>query len=205
MHMGNAPSAAERAAAIFRNHGATLRMSEALRCGISRTTLYRMAQEGQLCRLTRGLYRLEGLPAPGDPDLALVTQKVSGSVLCLVSALAFHNLTTQIPHEVQIAISRTSRYPTLKHPPIRVFRMRPEVLRAGVETHAVDGHAVRVFSPEKTLADCFKYRNKIGLDVAVEALRLYWQRRRTDIDALMNFARICRVDRVIRPYVEALA
>ncbi len=203
--MANTASAADRAAAIFRNHGGTLRMSDALELGISRTTLYGMAEKGQLHRLARGLYRLEGLPVPGDPDLMLVVQKVPSSVLCLVSALAFHNLTTEIPHEVQIAISRTSRYPVIEHPPVRVFRFRDEVLRAGVETHEVDGQAVRVFSPEKTIADCFKYRNKIGLDVALEGLRFYWQRRRPDINALMAFARLCRVNRIIRPYVEALA
>jgi predicted transcriptional regulator of viral defense system len=144
------------------------------------------------------------MPLLGDPDLVLVTQMAPGCVVCLVSALAFHNLTTQIPHEVQIAISRTVRYPKISHPPVRVFRYQEELLTAGVESLEVDGHTIRVFSAEKTLADCFKYRNKIGLDIAVEALRPYWERRRPDVPALMKYAHLCRVNRIIRPYLEVL-
>lgn len=163
-----------------------------------------MLQAGQVERLSRGVYRLADMPLLGDPDLVVVTQRVPGCVVCLVSALAFHNLTTQIPHEIQIAVARTSRYPRILHPPVRVFRYQDALLHAGAETHDVEGHTIRVFSPEKTIADCFKYRNKIGLDIAVEGLRLYWQRRRPDIPALMKYAHLCRVARVIRPYVEAL-
>jgi predicted transcriptional regulator of viral defense system len=163
-----------------------------------------MTAGGQVERLARGLYQLTDMPLLADPDLVIVMQTVPGSVVCLVSALAFHNLTTQIPHEIQIAISRASRYPKITHPPIRVFRYQEEILKAGVESPAVDGHTIRVFSAEKTIADCFKYRNKIGLDIAIEALRLYWQRRRPDVPALMNYARLCRVSRIIRPYLEVL-
>jgi predicted transcriptional regulator of viral defense system len=163
-----------------------------------------MVAAGQLDRLARGLFRLADMPLMGDPDLVVVTQVVPGSVVCLVSALAFHNLTTQIPHEIQIAVSRTSRYPRIAHPPVRVFRYQEKMLEAGVESPNVDGHTIRVFSAEKTIADCFKYRNKIGLDIAIEALRLYWQRRRPDIPALMTYAHICRVSRLIRPYLEVL-
>jgi predicted transcriptional regulator of viral defense system len=144
------------------------------------------------------------MPLLGDPDLVVVTQMVPGSVVCLVSALAFHNLTTQIPHEIQIAIGRSARYPKITHPPVRFFRYRDEILKAGVESPNVDGHTIRVFSAEKTIADCFKYRNKLGLDIAIEALRLYWQRRRPDVPALMGYARLCRVNRIIRPYLEVL-
>ncbi len=199
-----AGNAGERAAEIMRQHGGTLRISQALTLGIGRSTIYRMADAGQLDRLARGLYRLADMPLLGDPDLVVVTQTVPGSVVCLVSALSFHDLTTQIPHEIQIAISRTSRYPRIAHPPVRVFRYQKGVLKAGVETHDVDGHPIRVFSAEKTIADCFKYRNKIGLDIAIEGLRLYWQRRQPNVPALMTYARICRVNRVIRPYLEVL-
>jgi predicted transcriptional regulator of viral defense system len=197
-------SANERAAEVFRQHGGTLRIGQGPGLGVSRSTVYRMAETGQVERLARGLYRLADMPLLGDPDLVVVTQMVPGSVVCLVSALAYHDLTTQIPHEIQIAISRTARYPKIAHPPVRVFRYQGEMLKAGVENHEVDGHTIRVFSAEKTIADCFKYRNKIGMDIAIEALRLYWQRRRPDLPTLMKYAHICRVDRVIRPYLEVL-
>ncbi len=196
--------AAERVAQIFRKHGGTLRTSQAESLGVSRSTLYRMVAAGDVERLARGLYRLAGLPPIGDPDLIVVTQRVPDGVLCLVSALVFHNLTTQIPHEVQIAVSRTARYPRVHHPPVRVFRFQEDAFKAGVQTHEVDDHPVRVYSPEKTIADCFKYRNKIGLDIAVEALRTYWRRGRPDTRSLMGHARTCRVSRIIRPYIEAL-
>jgi len=197
-------TASERAAEVFRHNGGVLRISRASALGISRSTIYRMVDAGQLDRVARGLYRLTDTTLPGDPYLVIVTRMIPDGVICLVSALSFHSLTTQIPHEIQIAISRTSRYPELKHPPIRFFRYGEETLRAGVESHSMDGDEIRVFSAEKTIADCFKYRNKIGPDIAVEALRLYWQRRQPDISALMRYARICRVGQVIRPYVEVL-
>lgn len=197
-------SASQKAAEVFRQHGGTLRVGQGPALGVSRSTIYRMAEAGQVERLARGLYQLADMPLLGDPDLVIVTQMVPGSVLCLVSALAFHDLTTQIPHEIQIAIGRTARYPRISHPPIRVFRYQDALLNAGVETHDLEGHTIKVFSPEKTIADCFKYRNKIGLDIAIEALRLYWQRQRPDIPTLMKYARICRVDRIMRPYMEAL-
>jgi predicted transcriptional regulator of viral defense system len=113
-------------------------------------------------------------------------------------------MTTQVPHEVHIAVPRDSRRPRLEYPPIRVFHFGAEAYRAGVETHRLDGVAVRVYSREKTLADCFKYRNTIGLDTVLEAVRLYRQKRRVNVNALMQFARVCRVSRVMRPYLEAL-
>ena len=198
-------SAGEKAAEVFRQHGGTLRIGQGPTLGVSRSTVYRMAEAGQVERLARGLYRLADMPLLGDPDLVVVTQMVPGSVVCLVSALAHHDLTTQIPHEIQIAVSRTSRYPKMSHPPVRVFRYQEEMLKAGVESHDVDGHTIRVFSAEKTIADGFKYRNKIGLDIAIEALRLYWQRRRPDVPTIMRYAHLCRVDRIIRPYVQILA
>lgn len=197
-------NASERTAEVFRQHGGTLRIGEGPALGVSRSTIYRMAEAGQVERLARGLYRLADMPLLGDPDLVVVTQMVPGSVVCLVSALAYHDLTTQIPHEIQIAVGRTSRYPKIAHPPVRVFRYQEEMLKAGVESHDADGHTIRVFSAEKTVADCFKYRNKIGLDIAIEALRLYWQKRRPDVPTLMKYAHICRVNRVMRPYLEVL-
>lgn len=189
---------------LFRCHGGVMRTSEALRLGIHPRTLYAMRDEGLLERLGRGLYRLADLPPLGNPDLVAVALKVPGGVICLISALAYHELTTQIPHEVYLALPRGAEPPRLEHPPVRVFWFTGKAFTEGVETHEVDGVPVRIYGAEKTLADCFKYRNKIGLDTAVEALRRYVRGRRARIDTLMTYARICRVEKVMRPYLEAL-
>lgn len=194
----------EAAKQIFRRHGGVLRTSEAIRLGIHPRTLYAMRDEGILECLSRGLYRLADLPPLGNPDLVAVALKVPNGVICLISALAYHELTTQIPHEVYLALPRGTEPPRLEHPPVRLFWFTGEAFTAGIDTHQLDGVPVRIYSAEKTLADCFKYRNKIGLDTAVEALRLYRSRRRIDVDELMRFARICRVEKVMRPYLEAL-
>ena len=189
---------------LFREHGGQLRMSEALRLGLSRYRLYKLRDEGVIEQVSRGLYRLVELPPIGHPDLVTVGLRVPNGVVCLISALAFHDLTTQIPHEVYVAVRRGSRAPRLDHPPVRSFYFGAEAHAAGVEEHRLDGAPVRIYGPEKTLADCVKFRNRIGMDVVQEALRAYRSRRRRDYDAVMRFARICRVDRVIRPYLEAL-
>lgn len=189
---------------LFRHHAGVLRTSEALRLGIHPRTLYAMRDEGLLECLNRGLYRLANLPPLGNPDLVAVALKVPGGVICLISALAYHELTTQIPHEVYLALPRGAEPPRLDHPPIRIFWVTGKAFNEGVETYEVDGVSVRIYGAEKTLADCFKHRNKIGLDTAVEALRRYVRGRHVRIDTLMNYARICRVEKVMRPYLEAL-
>ncbi len=133
-----------------------------------------------------------------------VALKIPRGVVCLISALAYHQLTTQIPHEIYVAIPRDNEPPRLDYPPVRVFRFSPPSYGVGVETHALDGVSVRIYSREKTLADCFKYRNKIGLDTALEALRLYKEQGRIDVAALLRFAAVCRVAKVMRPYLEAI-
>ncbi len=133
-----------------------------------------------------------------------VALKVPAGVICLISALAYHELTTQIPHEVYLALPRGAEPPRLEHPPLRLFWFTGKAFTEGVETHEVDGVPVRIYGAEKTLADCFKYRNKIGLDTAIEALKRYVRGRHTQIDTLMSYARICRVEKVMRPYLEAL-
>lgn len=198
-----AETSRQRAEAAFRDHGGTLNMSDALRLGVTRYTLYAMVAEGALERLSRGVYRLSELPSLGSPDLVTVAQRVPKGVICLISALAFHELTTQIPHVVWIAVKRPSRMPKVDWPPVRVVEFTADAFEAGIETHHLDGVPVSIYSREKTLADCFKYRNKIGRDVALEALTTYLRSGRTDIDALMEYARICRVAKVMGPYLEA--
>jgi predicted transcriptional regulator of viral defense system len=189
---------------LFRQHGGTLRTAEALRLGIHPRTLYALRDSGALQQLSRGLYRLADLPPLSNPDLVLVACKLPQAVICLVSALAFHELTTQVPHMVDVALRSGSARPTLDYPPLRTFWFSGPAWSEGVEVHQIDDTPVRIYGPEKSVADSFKYRRKIGLDVAVEALKLYRRHREFDVGKLLHSARICRVERVMRPYLEAL-
>ena len=163
-----------------------------------------MRDAGSIEMVSRGVYRLAGSEPLGNPDLVTVATRIRSGVICLISALAFHEITTQIPHDVHVALQRGPEEPRLDHPPIKTYRFTGQAFTAGVETHELDGVSVRIYSPEKTLADCFKFRNRIGLDTAVEAVRFYRERRNVNVDALMHHAAICRVEKIIRPYLEAI-
>jgi predicted transcriptional regulator of viral defense system len=197
-------SGIETAETLFREHGGMLRASEAIALGIHPRTLYRLRDENRLVTVSRGLYRLANLPELSDPDLISVATRIPHAVICLVSALAYHEITTEIPHEVSIALPRTVKRPQLDYPPLRVFWFSGGSLTEGIEEHKIDGVKVRIYGPEKTVADCFKFRNKIGLDVAIEALKLCRERKGSTPRNLLHYARICRVERVMRPYLEAL-
>ncbi len=198
-------SSHEHARHAFDQYGGTLRTKEALAAGIHPRTLYAMRDVGEVEQLARGVFRLTSLAPLRDPDLATVAKRVPQGVVCLISALAFHQLTTQIPHEVHLALPRSARGPALEYPPLRLYRFSSEAFAAGIEVHSLDGVAVRIYSPEKSLADCFKFRNKIGLDVALEALKTYCRRRRPQLQRVLDFSRICRVEKILRPYLEASA
>ncbi len=189
---------------IFRRHGGVMRTRDAQRLGIHPQTLYRMRETGDLDQLTRGLYRLRRQRRLDNPDLVSVALKIPRGVICLISALAFHELTTQVPHQVYVALPRGAEPPRVSFPPLRIFWFSEPAFSAGIEIHKLDGAGLRAYSPEKTIADCFKYRNKIGLDVALEALKLYIRRRRTKTEELLRYAAICRVENIVRPYLEAL-
>ena len=199
-----AHDALDRAAEVFRSNGGILRTSKAIGAGIHPRTLYAMRDAGLVERLARGLYRLSGMPPLGNPDLVAVAGKVPNGVICLVSALAYHEITDEIPHEVHLALARGAEPPRMEHPPVRIFWFKGRAFSQGIEEHMVDNTRVRIYSAEKTIADCFKYRNRIGTDVAVGALRSYFSRGRPRLDEVMKFARICRVANVLRPYMEAL-
>ncbi len=199
----NKRSAFSRAASVFRKHGGVLRTMEALRLGVHPRTLYAMRDAGLLERLGRGLYRLADLPPLGNPDLFAVALQVPDGVLCLISALSFHEITTQIPHEVYVALRRGAEPPRLEHPPVRVFWFTGKAFAEGIETHELDGVTIRVYGAAKTVADCFKYRNKLGLEMALEALKTYLHEKRGSPDELLRFARVCRVEKAMRPYIEA--
>jgi len=188
---------------IFRSCGGQLRMSEAIERGISRYMLYSLRDKRVIEQVSRGVYRLVELPPISNPDLVTVGLRFPNAVICLVSALAYHEITTQVPHSVSVAVSRESRQPSLDYPPITVHRFSELAYRAGIGEHQIDGVTVKIYSPEKTLADCFKFRNKIGMDVVLEALKLYKARKQFDLEALLKYAKICRVEKVMHPYLEA--
>jgi predicted transcriptional regulator of viral defense system len=194
----------DRARSVFKEHGGMLRMSAAVDAGIHRDTLRKMVASGDLQKISRGLYQMVELTPPPHPDLAALAAKVPGGVICLISALSFHNLTTQIPHEVYLAIARNSEPPRIGYPPVRIYRFSGKTFTEGIEEHASGPFQVRIYSREKTIADCFKFRNKLGLDTVLEAVRLYRQSRRINVDALLHCAEICRVAKVMRPYLEAM-
>lgn len=163
-----------------------------------------MLATGKISRLSRGVYAVAGHGVSEHHSLAQVAFRVPDGVVCLLSALAFHGLTTQSPHKVWVAIDRKSRRPADGYPPLKVVRFGGEALKSGTAVHRIDGVSVRVTTPAKTIADCFKYRNKIGVHVAIEALREGWWKRRFTMDELGAMARVCRIDNVIRPYVESI-
>ena len=173
--------------------------------GVPRSYLTRLERAGRLQRLGRGLYALPDAPLTEHRALAEVAKRVPAGVICLLSALRFHELTSQAPHQVWLAIDRKARRPRLDYPPLRIVRFSGAALREGIEEHTLEGVGVRVFSPAKTVADCFKYRNKIGLDVAIEALRECRRSRACSMDDLWHYAGICRVRNVMRPYLEAVS
>lgn len=181
-----------------------LTASEVARGGIHSQELSRLVREGALERISRGQYRLAGRPVTEHHGLAVAAQAVPHGVICLISALSFHEIGTQLPFEVWMAIDRRARRPALHYPRLRVARFSGKALTEGVETHLLEGRRVRIYGVAKTLADVFKYRKKVGLDVALEALREAWRERRVTMDEIDHFARICRVERVMRPYLEAL-
>jgi predicted transcriptional regulator of viral defense system len=194
----------EKAVKVFRRHGGILRTTQALAEGIHPRTLYELRDQGQIISLHRGLYRLADLPPLGNPDLATIAARVPSAVICLVSALSFHGITTQIPHQVDIALPRGTKGPKTTFPPLRTFRFSPFTFGKGIETHALDEVRVRIYAPARTVADCFKFRNRVGIDVAVEALRLCRQRRVATIGEILEYARLLRMERVMAPYLEAM-
>jgi predicted transcriptional regulator of viral defense system len=182
-----------------------LRAAEVARLGLHTQALTRLVAEGRLERVGRGRYRSPRSRVTENHGLALTAAAVPRGVVCLLSALVFHGLGTQNPEAVWVALDRRARAPKVAWPPLRIVRFSGPALTEGIEAHRVEGEQVRVYNAAKTIADCFKYRNKIGLDVAIEALKDAWSRRRVRITELERYARVCRVERTMRPYLQALS
>ena len=185
-------------------HNVLLRPRDLAGTGIDRKYLSLLAREGFIERVGRGLYALPDADLSEHQTLAEAAKRVPGGVVCLLSALRFHGLTTQAPFEVWMAIENKAWQPRIDAPPMRFVRFSGTAWTYGIDEHDVGGVPVRVYTPAKTVADCFKYRNKIGLDVALEALRETWRARAATMDELWRAAQACRMRNVMRPYLESL-
>ncbi|MBR9803002.1 transcriptional regulator [bacterium] len=186
------------------NEMGVLRPRDLKEIGVSGVYLNKLHAEGVLDRPSRGLYTLADSEPSEHRTIAEACKRVPHAVVCLLSALRYHNLTTQAPFEVWLAIDEKARLPSIDYPPMRFVRSSGAALSFGIEKHDVDGIEVNIYSAAKTVADCFKYRNKIGLDVAIEALRDCLQQRTATLDELWAAAKVCRMSNVMRPYLEAV-
>jgi len=201
--MPTQPSHTDRLLQLVQQKG-LLRPSDLAGLGIPRVYLTRLTAAGRLEKAGRGLYRLAETPLSENESLAIVAARVPQAVFCLLTALQFHGLTTQLPRQVWIALPQGSHAPRIDYPPIKLIQYTGDAYTQGIETHRIDQVDLRMYSVAKTVADCFKHRNKIGLDVALEALKDARSQKKASADDLWRYAKICRVANVMRPYLEAV-
>jgi predicted transcriptional regulator of viral defense system len=187
----------------IREHG-MVRPRDIEGIGLPREYLVRLHRQGKLNRSGRGIYTVPDANVTERHSYAEVAKRVPEAVLCLLSALAFHEITTQSPPSVWIALRKGARKPALTSPSLRIVRLSGPSLTEGIENHQVEGVPIRVYSAAKTVADCFKFRNKIGLDIAIEALKDCLRQKKASVNDIYRYAKVCRVSNVIRPYMEAL-
>jgi len=166
--------------------------------------LTRMRDRGLIEPISRGVYRLTGLEPLSHQDLVIISERIRGAVICLLSALAFHKMTTHNPQEIFAAVPRGNLKTRIDWPPVRLFLFGDRAYSEGIETHILDGISVKIYSREKTLVDCFKFRNKLGLDVFLEALKAYRGKQPIQVNKILKFAEVCRVKRIIMPYIESI-
>jgi predicted transcriptional regulator of viral defense system len=193
-----------RLRAVLRQQG-VIRVRDLAVYGLRPIYLWRLCRQGEVIRVGRGLYVPVDFDFEPAHTVAEAAKRVPRGVVCLLTALRLHDLTTQNPHAVWLTIPHGAATPKLDYPPIEIVRASGQALVVGIEERVIEGITVRLYNPAKTVADCFKYRNKTGLDVAIEALRDCLAQRRANLDEIWRYAEICRVARVIRPYVEAIA
>lgn len=197
-------SAREKTIEFFQKKGGLVRTTEALAHGIHRRTLYGLRDEGVLVALSRGLYQLAEMEMPAAVSLAEVAKRVPNGVICLVSSLAFHELTTQTPHCVWLAVERKARKPKIEYPPVRVFHFSGKAFSTGIEKQHISRQTVQMYDAPKTIIDCFRWREAVGLDVTLEAARAYLKRPDSSPSVLMKYARVCGVEKLVTPYLEAM-
>jgi len=189
---------------FLKKKGGLASYAEIIEAGFSKAILKTILNSGQIQKIDRGLYRLSKGSLLSNPDVVAVSIKVPKGIMCLLSALSFHEATIEIPHYVDIAIPRGTHANKIKYPPVRFYRFAPNVWEAGLEEHEIEGHRIRVYGLARTIADCFKFRNKIGMDVARDALKVAVTEKGIKPKEIMLYARICRVDSIIKPILEAM-
>ena len=188
----------------FREKGGTLRTRDLIALGVHTDALYTLRDSGRIVELGRGLYRLAETGEAEHPDLALVAARAPDAAVCLISALSYHDITTQIPSSVHLAVPRGSYHGITLSIPVTVYRFDPKTFNNGLETHRIGGMPVKIYSVARSVVDCFKFRNKLGLDVALEALRMARQRKRVQNRELLHYARLLRVENPMSPYLQAI-
>ena len=196
----------EKAIQIIKESHGIISASQAFKAGIAPKTFYAMRDQGILVPVSRGIYRLQVVEPLIYPDMITVSLRIPKAVICLISALHYYNLTEQIPYFVYIALPQQSEMPHLDYPPLKIIWPSEKIYQAGIKEVLFDSIKVRIYSSEKTITDCFKFRNKYGLDVAIDALKRYMAlpSNKQDFDSLMHFARLNRVEKIITPYIESL-
>ena len=194
----------EKSIKVFEENHGILKLSQAAKFGIPKHTVYEMFSKGILIKEEKGIYRLSTTEPLGNPDLVQVSLFIPKAVVCLISALYFHGLTTQVPHGVHIALPNNVPKPRIEYPPLDVYWLSKNSYASGIGEYALDGVLVRIYNREKTIADCFKFRKRIGEDVAIEALKDYMRQPKRQIDDILRYARINRVEKVIQPYLRTI-
>jgi predicted transcriptional regulator of viral defense system len=188
----------------FRDKGGTLRTRDLIALGVHTDALYALRETGRIIELGRGLYRIADIAESEHPDLAEVAARAPDAAVCLISALSYHEITTQVPSAVHLAVPRGDYHRIKLSMPVTVYRFDPKTFSEGLETHRIGGMPVKIYSAARSIADCFKFRNKIGLDVAIESLRLARQRKRMQNRELLRYAKLLRVEKTITPYIQAI-
>ena len=197
-------SAKQKAIEYIEAAGGLIRTGEALKSGIHRRTLYGLRDEGTLIQISRGLYQLADVEIHAQISLAEIAKRVPNGVVCLISALAFHELTTQTPHYVWLAVERKTRKPRIEYPPLRIFFFSGDMFSRGITIHKIMNQKVKIYDAPKTVIDCFRWQKAVGLDVAIEAAKEYLKRRDSSPSLLVQYAKICKVEKLVRPYLQVI-
>ena len=189
---------------FLKKKGGLASYAEIIDAGFHKAILKTVLNSGQIQKIDRGLYRLSDGSTLSSPDLVAVSIKIPKGIVCLLSALAFHEATNEIPHYVDIAIPRGAHANKMKYPPVRFYRFASNTWKAGIEEHEIEGHKIKVYNLAKTIADCFKFRNRIGADVARDALKVAVTEKGIKLKDIIQYAKICRVDSIVKPILEAM-
>ena len=188
----------------FRKHGGVLRFTDILKAGFHPDSLTAIEKKGKVEKIARGLYRVVDYKPGSHPDLVIASLQAPKGAICLISALSFHEATSEIPRHVDIAIPQGTHANRIKYPPVKFYRFAPKAWEAGLEEHEIGGYKIRVYNLAKTIVDCFKFRNRIGINIAREALKTGVTEKKIELKEIMKYAKICRVSSIIKPILEAI-